>query len=410
MASESEINSSEMPLTKTRPDQFESDESGLRLLNEEALTSVSSVDADTFKKALRHFRRTLGLSAHPNEEKTATSTSNPRPPKTASDAKMERAMHRAIINVFQDKPVPENDLRECATNLGNSQFARNMLIYVLKSQQSTHSTAESSWLATPGRGRRLGVEAFASLHELFDSLLKACAVKEDFINGRSALEVSQYYYCDDETLQNKLRGHTLWTKPMFWEYAFAEQFALSHQESQGGARAMPEPPSITSDATLAESPSVALARFHEIGNKCDPDKVKTHKQKLFEHLSLFVHTMLTLDVSEEMARVFVDRVANVYGLEDDQKSILNELITNISKAASYHIEEERAQLLQNEEAQMGSPNNASKRYGRKHYSVEAMTNTMVARLSGWRRPSAKGRSPNSTGVGRRDSQASQETN
>ena len=116
--------------------------------------------------------------------------------------------------------------------------------------------------------------------------------------------------------------------------------------------------------------------------------------------------MLNLDVSEEMARVFVDRVSSVYSLDDDQKVTLNMLITNISRAASYNNEEERAQMSQTDGSQPGSPSGSSKRSMRKHYSVEAMTNTMAARF-GWRRY-AKGRSPN--GPGRRDSMASQETN
>jgi hypothetical protein len=48
--------------------------------------------------------------------------------------------------------VDEAVLEDCHRHLGEL-FARNTLVSMLKSQQS-----EGTWLANPGRGRRLGLQ------------------------------------------------------------------------------------------------------------------------------------------------------------------------------------------------------------------------------------------------------------
>ncbi|KAH9251816.1 hypothetical protein BASA81_010259 [Batrachochytrium salamandrivorans] len=335
---------------------------------------AQSCSKPVFKKAFAHYKRMVGAVATESVVRKTVNT------KTPLENKIERIVIRTITNIFQDKAVSEADIRDCHTHL-TEPFARNTLMQVLKSQHS-----DSTWLATPGRGRRLGEQAFASLYELVDSLLVACAQREDFSNGRTVLDVSPFFYCGEETLQTKLKGHMLWSKLMFWEYAFAETLvAINAVTSPSNTSLLAGPNnSLVQDDPPAPQQAKSLTQLQDQALLYAPNL------PLFEQLSVFVHNMLNLDVPEDMARAFVDRVAVVFTLDQDHRHTLNMLITNICKSMSSY--EEEQEIDASDSASVLSPPSPSnlQRRGSSHAATNTRKRTgidgMISRFAvSWRK-------------------------
>jgi len=249
-----------------------------------------------------------------------------RSAKSAGEREIERALSKAMTHVFFDRAMPAAELGECATHLNESQHARDMLVLILSSQQQ-------AGLSAPGRGRRLGRAAFGSLTGIVDALLKACAFREDYSNGRQALHVSRLFFRDDpphETVQSRLVGSPLWKSLMFWEFAFAEDLAGDRPNADGSAA---EPPA-------SELPSsTRIASLWARGKRRADEDENEYAKNFFELLSGMLHTMLSLEVGEDKVRALVARVVQEYSLSEEQDKDLNILVTNFVKAVQFTQEE-----------------------------------------------------------------------
>ena len=71
-----------------------------------------------------------------------------------------------------------------------------------------------------------------------------------------------------------------------------------------------------------------------------------YNRVFFELLASMLHTMLSLDVSEDNTRALVARVVEVYELDEEQDATLNQLVTNFAKAVTFTQEEQVAALAE----------------------------------------------------------------
>lgn len=194
--------------------------------------------------------------------------------------------------------------------------------------------------------RRLPTAAFLSLSLLFNIALEECATDGDYTNALDLLHLSGKIYnlpgadSDEPTaspttgqprpereyLRAALRRQPLWRDDQFWRVAYCTDIQHRLQQSS-----LPSSPSGSSEAAAATFASGGLSSATAAAASAESSRVDAYESLVFELVLGLIHLQLSLGVPTDAVRSAVQHAGAHFGLREERRFTLHQLVANISK-------------------------------------------------------------------------------
>eukprot|EP01119_Soliformovum_irregulare_P015900 TRINITY_DN4546_c0_g3_i1.p1 TRINITY_DN4546_c0_g3~~TRINITY_DN4546_c0_g3_i1.p1 ORF type:complete len:1390 (-),score=369.29 TRINITY_DN4546_c0_g3_i1:38-4207(-) len=290
------------------------------------LTKENTVEYTVFP-VLDEFQLDEGYSLHLAEisKKAPKERADPRKQATPGPTPRELIVEEALETKQREHEVQEKVVRELSLKLVDpvvseaplSASEETQLLEFFKFEYGRKAFASALAEERKDEGR-LSDASFTQTAEMVNSALREAASNLDFVAPRILVPLTfKYHHIADgaeDHLYNRVRKQDIWQNADFWEKAFFDSSSKQIRELYGG----------DVRKILRQAPNYTTVKRKELAAK--------ELDEIFRLLSKFAFNMVNLGVAPDTIRRWMLKMCSMCSIEEDQAKILNQLLSNMSRA------------------------------------------------------------------------------